>query len=190
MNELWVALAALALIAFLALLVSRATRLDRLHNDVLRSRATLDRLLRARAELSLELARSGELDLAASMILGEAALRTLDDAQELVPDGLDPTYAPDPALAAVETRQRALVESELSKVLRETLPDVADSELAARIVRGWRQMRIARQLHNQKVAMTRRLRRAVLVRLFHLAGHAPLPVTFDMDDELPLGFEA
>lgn len=188
MSELWVALTALAVIAFLALLVSRATRLDRLHNDVLRSRGTLERLLRSRAELALELARSGQLDLAASMIVAEAASRALDDTEELVPDGLDPAFVPDPALAAVETRQRALVESELSKVLRETLPDVPTSELARRIVRGWQQVRIARQIHNQKVAMTRNLRQAVLVRLFHLAGHAPMPVTFDMDDELPLGF--
>ena len=41
--------AAVVVLAASAVLVSLATRTDRLHNEVLRSRATLERLLHARA---------------------------------------------------------------------------------------------------------------------------------------------
>lgn len=186
----WTILLIVLLAVVVALLIFRATRIDRLHNDVLHSRATLERLLHSRAALARELAAVGGMDPAASMILADAASRSLDVANELVPDGLDTGFVTDPALGAIETRDRALVESELSRVLREVLPEVDGPEgieLRDRIVRGWQQMTVARSVHNQKVAHTRQLRVRWLVRVFRLAGRATMPVTFDMDDDLPEG---
>lgn len=187
MNELGVALGALVLIGFLALLVTRATRLDRLHNDVLRSRATLEKLLVSRAHRALEMVAVGEFDPASAMIVADAATRSIDDQRQLVPDGLGGMAVSAPALSADETRDRAVVESELSQVLRDVLaePETRGSEFAARLLDTWERIQVARTLHNQKVELTRRLRSRLFVRLFRLAGRAPLPVRFEMDDSLP-----
>lgn len=187
MNELWVALGAVVLIAMILHIVHRATRLDRLHNDVLRSRATLERLLSNRAHIALEMVGFGEFDLASALIVADAATRALDDQRHLVPDGLQTDTVPPPALAPEGTHSRAMVESELSQVLRDVLaePETRQSDLAHRLLDTWEQVAMACQLHNQKVTLTRRLRSRPFVRLFRLAGVTPMPVAFDMDDARP-----
>lgn len=192
----WVAIVTgvLAFAGF-AILVSLATRTDRLHNEVLRSRAALERLLHARAATALEIVNTGRLDPASTLILADIASRALQDPNALVPDGLDPAWEAVPALGAVETRDRALVESELSRVLRVLLPQLraenaAESQLQEvvdRLVSQWYRATIARTLHNARVVQSRELRHRRAVRVFRLAGRAPLPVTFDMDDLLPDG---
>lgn len=187
----WIIVAAVVLLAAGALLVSLATRADRLHNDVLRSRATLERHLHARAAIALEIAHSGRIDPATAVILADIAGRAQDGATSLVTDGLDPAWEPD--ALAIETRDRALVESELSRGLRVILPalreldsgDRALQDMIARLVQQWYRATIARSLHNSRVVQARRLRRRWLVQFLHLAGHATMPVTFDMDDALP-----
>ncbi len=186
----WVAGLALAIVAF-AVLVSIATRTDRLHNEVLRSRAMLEQLLHARATTALELASSGRLDPASSVILADIATRAVENPNALVPDGLDPNWEAEPVIGAVETRDRALVESELSRVLRVILPqakamdDPVVQDLVRRLEAVWYRATIARSLHNTRVVQSRELRTRTVVRVLHLAGRAPLPVTFDMDDALP-----
>lgn len=192
----WVAIVTgvLAFAGF-AILVSLATRTDRLHNEVLRSRAALERLLHARAATALEIVNTGRLDPASTLILADIASRALQDPNALVPDGLDPAWEAVPALGAVETRDRALVESELSRVLRVLVPQLraenaAESQLQEvvdRLVSQWYRATIARTLHNARVVQSRELRNRRAVRVFRLAGRAPLPVTFDMDDLLPDG---
>lgn len=44
-------------------------------------------------------------------------------------------------------------------------------------------VRMARSFHNSHVDHVRRLRRGALVRIFRLAGRAPVPQTIDIDDE-------
>lgn len=44
-------------------------------------------------------------------------------------------------------------------------------------------VRMARSFHNSHVDQVRRLRRTSLVRIFRLAGRAPVPQTIDIDDE-------
>lgn len=44
-------------------------------------------------------------------------------------------------------------------------------------------VRMARSFHNSHVDQVRRLRRNSLVRIFRLAGRAPVPQTIDIDDE-------
>ena len=43
---------------------------------------------------------------------------------------------------------------------------------------------MSRRFLNDGVQAARLLRSGRLVRLFRLAGHAPMPVTFEMDDEM------
>lgn len=192
----WVAVGiGLVLIVAFAALVSLATRTDRLHNEVLRSRAALERLLHARATTALAIAGSGRLDPASSVILADIASRALQDPGALVPDGLDPNWEAIPTLGAVETRDRALVESELSRVLRVLVPQVRrenaeDAELqdlVNALTAQWYRATIARSLHNTRVVQSRQVRLRWAVRTFRLAGRAPMPVTFDMDDALPEG---
>ncbi|MGM0385147.1 MAG: hypothetical protein ACQERF_04080 [Actinomycetota bacterium] len=192
----WVAVGiGVVLIAAFAALVSLATRTDRLHNEVLRSRAALERLLHARATTALAIASTGRLDPASAVILADIASRALQDPRALVPDGLDPNWEAIPTLGAVETRDRALVESELSRVLRVLVPQVRrenadDSEmqdLVTALNSQWYRATIARSLHNTRVVQSRQLRLRWAVRTFRLAGRAPLPVTFDMDDSMPEG---
>jgi hypothetical protein len=44
---------------------------------------------------------------------------------------------------------------------------------------------MARRFHNDAVRAARALRRHRKVRWFRLAGHAPFPMAFEMDDEPP-----
>ena len=46
-------------------------------------------------------------------------------------------------------------------------------------------MQLARRFHNDAVTDVRRVRRKRVVRWFRLAGHAELPRTVEIDDELP-----
>ena len=46
-------------------------------------------------------------------------------------------------------------------------------------------MPMARRFHNDAVRAARALRRHRKVRWFRLAGHAPFPLAFEMDDEPP-----
>lgn len=188
---IWVIVIAVLLLAAFAALVSVATRADRLHNEVLRTRATLDRHLHGRAAVALEIAHSGRIDPATALILADIAGRAGESAGSLVPDGLDPS--PEPEALAAETRDRALVESELTRGLRVILPEFREQrpedrvlqEELGRLVDHWYRVTIARSLHNSRVVQARRLRGLWYVRLFRLAGRATMPVTFDMDDAVP-----
>jgi hypothetical protein len=49
---------------------------------------------------------------------------------------------------------------------------------------------MSRRFLNDGVQAARLLRSGRLVRLFRLAGHAPMPQTVEMDDEVPPALEA
>ena len=196
----WVLVVVAVLAVVLVVLWRQAVRVDRLHRTVLRSRATLEAQLARRAAAATELAASGALDPAEAMIVSDVALRASDAAPvDLVPDGLAGSPETDP-LAGVDDgtgngTNRALLESELSRTLRAVLgPRAERDELAAdpraagvmtQLHQSWYRLQLARRFHNSHVEQVRRLRADALVRVFHLAGRAPLPEPFDMDDELP-----
>ena len=46
-------------------------------------------------------------------------------------------------------------------------------------------MQLARRFHNDAVTDVRSVRRKWAVRIFHLAGHTPMPTTIEFDDESP-----
>jgi hypothetical protein len=152
-----------------------AGRLDRLHARIDAARAALDAQLLRRASITQELATSGVLDPAASIVLYEAAH----------------------AARQAEEDQREVAESELSQALRavfEEAPQVqavqqapGGEEAARELTEAVRKVPMARRFHNDAVRAARALRRHRKVRLFRLAGHAPFPMAFEMDDEPPTG---
>ncbi|MFI9627753.1 hypothetical protein [Streptomyces sp. NPDC052042] len=150
-----------------------AGRLDRLHTRIDAARAALDAQLLRRASVTQELATSGMLDPAASIVLYEAAH----------------------AARQAEEEHREVAESELSAALRAVFGEAAQVEAVREIPGGQeaalelaaavRRVPMARRFHNDAVRAARALRRHRKVRWFRLAGHAPFPLAFEMDDEPP-----
>ncbi|MEU0101843.1 hypothetical protein [Streptomyces sp. NPDC006267] len=163
-----------ALIAIGVYLSWTAGRLDRLHSRIDASRAALDAQLLRRASVTQELATSGVLDPAASIVLYEAAH----------------------AARQAEEDHREVAESELSDALRAVFGEPAQvdavkeipggEEAAAELAAAVRRVPMARRFHNDSVRAARALRRHRAVRLFRLAGHAPFPLAFEMDDAPPV----
>lgn len=163
-------------------------RVDRLHRRVIRSRAVLEAQLVRRAEAAGELAASGVLDPASSLIVGEAAWTAAVHAPRLV--GSDGDELAD---AGVE---RGLAESSLSMALRGAIGNEADQTQLRRdpdatalldaLAHACYRAQLARRFHNDAVIATQHLRRYPWVRAFHLAGRAAMPVTIELDDEVNL----
>jgi hypothetical protein len=197
-------LAALALGVYLSW---RATRLHRLHVRVDIARAALDEALNRRGAAVLELvaARVRAVDEAGDgargripapveelMAAATAALATRggDGGREAAPGRGEGGAARQARYELAESRLsralRAVVESadghdgagaaEAGEEVRERLAAVADAA---------RSVHLARTFYNEAVSDTRRARRSRPVRLFRLAGTAPLPEYFEMDDQAP-----
>ena len=149
----------------------RAGRLDRLHARVETARAVLDAALVRRSSVALELAACGLLDPATSMLLAGAA----HDARA--------AGAPN-----------ELAESDLTRALRAVLGQPGfraalaergrGDELLAELEATAHQVFLARKFYNDAVAVTRAARRRWLVRVLRLAGGAPLPEFFEIDDSI------
>lgn len=154
-----------------------AARLDRLHARVEATSAALDAQLVRRAEVSLELANTGLLDAASSLILAAASAESLATTEG---DEDRPSVESD----LTEALQVA-VTPELVRDLREH--DGPAAETLARVGAAGTRVQLARRFHNQAVIDVRRVRRKPVVRIFRLAGHAELPRTIDFDDAVPVG---
>lgn len=150
----------------------RASRLDRLHNRVEAARASLDLTLVRRASVASELASSGQLDPATSLLLADAVRRARD----------------------VPQAERYLAESDLTRALRATLGDPGfrkelaaqdgTAELVAELEDAAQRVFIARKFYNDLAGRTIDARRRPLARTLRLYGGAPQPAFFDMDDEV------
>jgi len=166
---------AIAIVLVAVYLSWTANRLDRLHTRRDGAWAALDAQLVRRASVSLDLAASRLLDPAASILLDDAA----HTAREADPEGRD------------------LAETNLTRVLRDVFADPKDTlilrerpggpELLSELDSSCRRVQLSRHFYNDAVRVTWVLRRQRLVRWFRLAGHAPFPQTFEMDDEEPVG---
>ena len=154
-----------------------AGRLDHLHRRIDMSRLALDAQLLRRSSVALELASSGLLDPATSLVLAEAAheARTATDGSDA---------------------DRALAESDLTAALVAALdPDDIEEVTAAadglpmlaELDAACRRVELSRRFRNDAVRACRQLRRQRMVRLFGLAGHTPWPDTWEMDDTVPAG---
>ncbi|WP_055714947.1 hypothetical protein [Streptomyces torulosus] len=167
---IWIAVVLFAIGLYLSW---TAGRLDRLHARIDAARAALDAQLLRRASVAQELATSGVLDPAASIVLYEAAH----------------------AARQAEEEQREVAESELSQALRAVFGEAQQveavreapggEEAANELAQAVRRVPMARRFHNDAVRAARALRRHRKVRWFRLAGHAPFPLAFEMDDEPP-----
>jgi hypothetical protein len=182
-----------------------ASRLDRLHRRVDASRSVLEQQLVRRASVAAELATSGVLDPASSVVVGEAAWAALAAAGDAAPAAITGELRQVlaagasfvPGRASVDGLDRGQLESELTAALHEVLDDPHEVALMAAdevggallddLSAAWYRLQLARRFHNDAVALTRSARRAPLVRLLRLAGNAPEPVTFELDDEWPDG---
>ncbi|MDO4900432.1 hypothetical protein [Actinomyces sp.] len=183
--------AALVVLAVAWSLYAKALRVDRLHRQVLGSRATLEAQLVHRAQAAADLAASGLLDPASALLLSRAAHDALDADGQLVDDGLDVDASGRRGADSGGPRSRARIESDLSRVIRTVVglqaraalgAEPLGRELLARLDKAAYRLVLARRFHNTHVAEAQRQRRTLDVRVLHLAGHAPLPQTFDIDD--------
>lgn len=162
-----------AVLVFIAWYLSfTAGRLDRLHARVEGARNALDAQLVRRSSVALQLATSGLLDPATSVLLAGAAA----DARE------------------ASDVDREVAESDLTNALHAAFeePGFAPAldcelghELARELASACQRVELARRFHNEGVRAARVVRRKRAVRYLGLAGHAPWPATFEMDDTPP-----
>jgi hypothetical protein len=167
-----IVLAVLAIVLWGFYVSWRASRLDRLHNRVEAARTSLDLALVRRASGASELASSGLLDPAASLVLADAVRRARQ----------------------VGAAERDLAESDLTRALRVTLGDpdfrkeLASDDgaagLVAEVEAAAQQVFIARKFYNDLAGRTVAARRRPLARVLHLSGSARQPEFFDMDDAM------
>lgn len=174
--------------------ITRARRLDRLHQRILASRDSLSRLLLRRASEADLLTPSVGLE---SSGLADAARAYIQDGgDQLTTDGLDRRTAAQRQGDRVEVATRLERASALSRAIRETLiPDerariASDPQASARLEAldaTCYRIELTRNVHNVDVAGVRALRSARMVKLLRLAGHAPIPEPIDFDDDTRTG---
>lgn len=159
-------LALLFTLIFVWYLTFSANRLDRLHHRVETSWANLDSILQRRAALAQEIAHLKEIDPATNLLITSAAHQARE----------------------ADISERSEAESGLSEALKllrlesdipEIYPEVF-SELDAITDR----LKTAIAIHQESVDSTRRRRNKLLIRIFRLAGRAPLPVTYPFEDDV------
>ena len=174
--------------------ITRARRLDRLHQRILASRDSLSRLLLRRASEVDLLSRSVGLE---NSGLADAARAYIQDGgDQLTTDGLDRRTAAQRQGDRVEVATRLERASALSRAIRETLtPEerariASDPQASARLEAldaTCYRIELTRNVHNVDVAGVRALRSARMVKLLRLAGHAPIPEPIDFDDDTRTG---
>ena len=153
----------------------RAGRLDRLHNRVETARTALDLAMVRRSSAAYELASSGLVDPATSLLLADAVRRAKD----------------------ADAAERDLAESDLTRALRaafgqpgfraELDGQEGAKELVGDVEAAAHQVYIARKFYNDVAARTLDARRRPLARVFRLSGNAPQPEFFEMEDSLADG---
>jgi hypothetical protein len=158
-------LAILAILIFVWYLSFLATRLDRLHHRVETSWANLDALLQRRAAIAIEIARTEISDPASSLLLTFAAHQARD--------------------ASIKDRSQA--ESSLSGALgilleiSESVDEVIAKELLEELKMLNEKITVAIALHVESVTRTQLIRSQSVIRIFRLAGRAPLPILHEFE---------
>lgn len=173
MEWLWLVAAVVVLLILGQWLTSTARRLDRLHHRLDVARGSLDAQLLRRSATALELATSGALDPARSLLLVDVA-----------------HYA-----RAAHDEDMEAAESDLSQALRAVFSDAVEvatlqetpevGPLVRELAVSCRKVELARRFHNDVVTSARGLRSRRRVRWMGLAGRASEPTTVDLDDAPP-----
>ena len=152
--------------------ITRARRLDRLHQRILASRDSLSRLLLRRASEADLLSRSAGLE---NSGLADAARAYIQDGgDQLTTDGLDRRTAAQRQGDRVDVATRLERASALSRAIRETLTPEERARIASDPEAGARlealdatcyRIELTRNVHNVDVAGVRALRSARMVKL-------------------------
>ena len=134
-----------------------ASRLDRLHHRVETSWATLDSLLHQRAALAHEIVAESNLDPATAYLISTSAS----------------------AAESVLSESLKLVQSAaFNELLQLPTPLLVElSDLTTKV-------KLAINIHLESVNATRNVRKKIFIRLFRLAGKAPLPVRYAFEDDV------
>lgn len=156
----------------------QAGRLDRLHHRIEVSELALHGQLNRRAGIVAELASVASIDPALSAVWGDAAHDVL-------------------ALEDDSSASRTDTENELTQVLVATLDDDEEvdeisrdpfaAKLLGELAHAANRIQMGRRFHADAVRDCLEIRNQTLVRIFFLAGHAPMPRTIDFDDQIPAG---
>jgi hypothetical protein len=178
MTLLHILLVTVALLIVLGLLSWTAGRLDRMNHRVETARAALQAALLGRSAVALELALSGLLDPASSLLVADAAHR----ARAAEPDGL--IRAETDLTQALRAAIAAGTEADLPELTGVPAGPVLDAETLAEISHACLYVTMARRIYNDAVAHAVSLRGLRVVRWFRLAGHSVAPETIDFDDAL------
>lgn len=173
LDWVWLVLSLGVLLTLGLWLTWTAQRLDRMHHRIDVARASLEAQLLRRSGTALELATSGTLDPARSLLLVDAAHEA--------------------RAAASEDFESA--ESDLSETLRAVLDDADElrsmredpalGPLLDELAADCRKVELARRIHNDVVVSARSLRSRHGVRWLRLSGRAPALGTVDLDDVPP-----
>jgi hypothetical protein len=140
-----------------------AGRLDRLHHRVETSWAILDSLLQRRAAIAMEIARHTTLDQASAYLIASSAT----------------------AARAADISERSDAESALSGALGHISNTAVDlpSDLLTELSDLTEKIRLAISIHLEAVNATQNFRKRNLIRAFRLAGHAPLPIKYQFEED-------
>lgn len=150
-------------------LIARARRVDSLHRQVIQAKVTVNRHLKVRREILLD---------------AESLIRAIDPQEANDLRKLINTAAPE------EFGHTASTESSITRWIREVFfprfatqnPDL--NQVAHKLETNAFELQAARRFYNQQVGQTQRLRMKPDVLIFHLAGHAEMPQTYDFDDQI------
>ena len=173
-----IALVIVVVLVFAWYLSTTAGRLDRLHRRIETSTFALDAQLLRRSSVAIELSVAEVLDPASSELIAETA----HDARQSID---------------ADVMQRIAAESALSEVLMQALDDVDEvnllredplaADLLDELSASIRRVELCRRFLNDAVLACGQIHQHRLVRWFRLAGHTPVPTTWEMDDRPPQG---
>ena len=144
-----------------------ASRLDRLHHRVETSWATLDSLLQQRAALAQQIVAESNLDPATAYLISTSAI----------------------SARKANIIERSAAESVLSESLKLVQNSAQDnslelpSDLLVELSDITNKVKMAINIHLEAVNATRNVRSKIFIRLFRLAGKAPLPVRYEFEDD-------
>lgn len=144
-----------------------ASRLDRLHHRVETSWATLDSLLQKRAALAQEIVAESNLDPSTAYLISTSATAARD-------------------ANIIERSSAESILSESLKLVQNAALDNAlelPSELLVELSDLTSKVKLAINIHLEAVNATRNVRSQWIIRLFRLAGKAPLPVRYAFEDD-------
>ena len=170
-----VLIVALGIVAFVA--ISRARRLDRLHQRIIASRDALSRLLLRRASEASLLTQCAAFEEGSADAMRDLARAYIHDGgDQLTTDGLD------------RRTTAGAIRDTLTPPVRESIgaDPLAAARLEALDATCYR-IQLTRNVHNVDVAGVRALRSARMVKLLRLAGRAPIPEPIDFDDDTHTG---